>query len=221
MGEMSVGAPFFISIEGVEGSGKSTVVSYLQRFLTCARIDAVFTREPGGTDFAEQLRTLVLAHHDEVCLPETELLLMFAGRHQHVQHVIHPALNTGKWVVCDRFIDATYAYQGAGRGIEHQYIDFLNDWLVKDCQPHCTLLLDVPIQESFKRIGKKNKDRIEMEAHEFFIKVRQAYLERAHNEPQRFVIIDAQQSHEQVAQQVEKALIPFIKQWLQTKKEFV
>jgi dTMP kinase len=213
--------PFFISIEGVEGAGKSTVINYLKRLLSLARIETVFTREPGGTPFAEEIRNLLLKHHEESCLPETELLLLYAGRHQHVQKIIKPALAQGNWVVCDRFVDATYAYQGAGRGIATKHIDQLTNWLLPNLIPDLTLLLDLSVDESFKRISGKRKDRFEVEDHAFFTKIREAYLDRAKNEPKRFTIIDAKQPHEAVAADIEEALSSWISAWFKHQKEMV
>lgn len=185
----------FISIEGVEGVGKSTAVAFLQQYLTSQSIPFVLTREPGGTEIAEAIRQVFLGHYSETMCPDTELLLLFAGRMQNIHHVILPALQQGQWVLADRFVDASFAYQGGGRGVEFSHLQHLASWIQKDLQPDLTLLLDAPITIGMQRVQSRGaKDRMEMEGIEFFERVRQAYLDRAHAEPQRFCVIDAAQS---------------------------
>jgi len=198
-----------ISIEGIEGAGKSTALQFIKQYLTNANIDVVWTREPGGTDFAEKIRTLILHPGDvEKVEPETELLMMFAGRHQHLKMKILPALHAGKWVVTDRFIDASYAYQGGGREIATTYINMLDQWIVGSTYPDLTLLMDISPDEGIKRTEERGteKDRIEQEKLDFFIRVREAYLQRAKQYPERIKIIDASQSLHDVENQIRNEL---------------
>jgi len=191
----------FVTLEGGEGAGKSTVLAALRRAFEDAGIDAVYTREPGGTPLAEQIRGLMLDTHHEPAGPETELLLAFAARAQHVRATIAPALARGRWVISDRFTDASYAYQGAGRGLDLAFIAELERRVV-GLRPALTLLLDVPVDVGLARArGRGAADRIESERNDFFERVRQAYRERAAAEPQRFAVIDAGQPAEAVAQQ--------------------
>ena len=184
----------FISIEGVEGAGKSTILQFVKKYLQDAEVDLALTREPGGTEIAEKIRLLLL-HPDseERILPETELLLMFAGRAQHMQQCIVPWLKAGKWVVSDRFIDASYAYQGGGREIDSRFIEELDRRVVGDVYPDITILLDLPPELGFDRAIQRGmgKDRIEKEKLEFFTRVREMYLLRARQYPDRVVIVDA------------------------------
>jgi len=197
----------FISIEGGEGAGKSTSVAFIQDFLQSRGIELVSTREPGGTQLAEQLRQLLLNHHDEKIDPYTELLMMFAARRQHVTQVIQPALAAGKWVLCDRFTDASYAYQGYGRELPLEFIDNLAKWVHGDTNPDMTCLLDLDIEVGMGRARQRSElDRIESEAMSFFEAVRQGYLSRAKAEPQRFRVIDASQDIPGVEQQLQQAL---------------
>lgn len=197
----------FISIEGGEGAGKSTSVAFIQDFLQSRGIELVSTREPGGTQLAEQLRQLLLNHHDEKIDPYTELLMMFAARRQHVTQVIQPALAVGKWVLCDRFTDASYAYQGYGRELPLEFIDNLAKWVHGDTNPDMTCLLDLDIEVGMGRARQRSElDRIESEAMSFFEAVRQGYLSRAKAEPQRFRVIDASQDIPGVEQQLQQAL---------------
>lgn len=203
----------FISIEGTEGAGKSTALQFVKDYLINANIDVVWTREPGGTDVAEEIRTLVLhPKSSEEIAPETELLLMFAARAQHMQYCILPALNEGKWVATDRFIDASYAYQGGGRGIDLEVIAMLDKWLVGSIYPDLTLLLDVPPDLGFERAAKRgtDKDRIEFEKMDFFVRVRNVYLERAKQNPDRIKIIDASVPIFAVENQIRDVLHEFI-----------
>lgn len=199
----------FITIEGGEGAGKTTVMKFVQDHIQKAGHAVTMTREPGGTVLAEKIRQLLLhPSDDEKVAAETELLLMFAGRAQHLQQCIIPALNSGKWVVSDRFIDASYAYQGGGRGINLHFIADLDRHVVGKYYPDLTLLLDVSPEEGFARAAKRGqeKDRIELEQIEFFKRVREAYLQRANEDPRRIKIIDASQSQESVQAQVAAAL---------------
>lgn len=183
---------FFISFEGIEGVGKSTLVQVIAKYLASRQIAFRLTREPGGTPLAEQLRALLLSHHDEQVTPQTELLLMFAARAQHVANVIKPSLALGEWVLCDRFTDASFAYQGAGRGVNVSLIEELARFCQQDCGPDLTFLLVAPVNIALQRASKRAVlDRFEQEQVAFFERVQQNYLERALLEPDRFCVIDA------------------------------
>jgi len=201
----------FITIEGVEGAGKSSVTCYIQHLLENAEIPCVITREPGGTPIAEAVRKILLTQHDEMMSPDTELLLMFAGRAQHISQVILPALQRGQWVVCDRFTDASFAYQGGGRGIPLSHIRELASWVQGDLEPDMTLLMDLPVEVGFSRLTRRGtKDRIESEGKDFFERVRERYLIRAKKFPDRFHIINAEQDFEFVKEEVVKILKPLM-----------
>jgi dTMP kinase len=196
----------FITIEGIEGVGKSSNVNFIANLIQNAGHQVIVTREPGGTPIAEAIRGIVLSEFDEVTLGETELLLLYAGRLQHVEHVIKPALNQGKWVVCDRFIDATYAYQGAGRGIPIEKIDELNRWTLGEFHPDLTIILDAPVETAFERIHKhRDLDRIEKEKKSFFEKIRQQYLTMA-KQSMRYHVVDASRSLVEVQNTIQKLL---------------
>jgi dTMP kinase len=194
---------FFISFEGIEGVGKSTAIKWVIAHLSQLKIDFVVNREPGGTEISEDIRQVLLQHHTEPMSLETELLLMFACRSQNVSQVVKPALQSSKWVISDRFTDASYAYQGYGRGMPLEKIASLAQWVHGDLQPDVTFLLDAPVEVGFERLKKRrNKDRIESEAFEFFERVRQGYLTLAKNNPQRFCIIQADRPLAEVQQQL-------------------
>ena len=186
----------FITLEGIEGAGKSTVLAELEAQLHRRNVQTLSTREPGGTGIAEAIRELVLERHeDEVLRPRAELLLVFAAREQHLAEVIRPALAAGTWVLCDRFTDATLAYQGAGRGLEEARIRELADWLHGDCWPDLTILLDVPEPVGLARARQRSEpDRFEIEKAEFFHRARACYLDLARAEPGRYRVIDATES---------------------------
>jgi dTMP kinase len=193
--------PRLVTLEGGEGAGKSTVLAALRDALQATGAEVVCTREPGGTPLAEQIRGLLLDTHHEPPAPVTELLLMFAGRAQHVREVLLPALQRGAWVVSDRFTDASYAYQGAGRGGDDGFIAELEHRAV-GIAPGLTLLLDVPVDIGLHRArGRGATDRIESEREEFFERVRAGYLARASAEPERFRVVDATQTMAAVAAQ--------------------
>ena len=201
----------FITIEGGEGVGKSTQIVALRDLLAARGIEVVFTREPGGTRRAERIREMLLETSDEAMPGICELLLMFAARSTHIENVIRPALDRGAWVVCDRFTDATYAYQGGGRGVPREQIATLEKLVQRDLKPDLTLLLDAPLDISSARASARNaaagsSDRFEREQREFFERVRTAYLDRASAEPNRFVLIDAAASVDVVTQSVRHAL---------------
>ena len=192
----------FITLEGGEGVGKTTNLAFIERYLQNHGVEVVRTREPGGTPLGENVRSLLLdsAHVDS----RTELLLVFAARAQHIAEVIRPALDAGHWVISDRFTDASYAYQGGGRGIETSVIGFLEHWVHQELQPDLTLLLDSPLDVGMARArGRGNVDRFESEQEAFFERVRQVYLDRAAAQPQRIKRVDASGSLEDV--QVELA----------------
>jgi len=193
----------FITLEGIEGVGKSTQVARLSKDLTERGIDHVVTREPGGTPLAERIRDLVLNARDEAVSPVAELLLMFAARAVHLANHIEPNLDAGKWVICDRFTDATYAYQGGGRGMDLNYIRQLEIMVQGARRPDLTVLLDAPVEQGMQRARNRNAgaaaDRFESERAEFFERVRDAYRARAAAEPNRISVIDAVQSADRVA----------------------
>jgi len=182
----------FITVEGSEGVGKSSNLAFIEDYLRNAGIDIVRTREPGGTPLGESVRELLLDARQTAMCDDMELLLMFAARAQHLAEVIRPALEAGKWVLCDRFTDATYAYQGGGRGMPMERIQQLEDWVQGELRPDHTLLLDMPVADGLQRAGARSEpDRFEQEQHAFFERVRETYLARAKQEPARIHVIDA------------------------------
>jgi len=203
---------YFITIEGSEGAGKTTQLTFMRDFLERAGYPVTLTREPGGTLLGEELRALLLGHRDDGMALKTETLLMFAARAEHLERVIRPALAAGHWVLCDRFTDATYAYQGGGRGLPMAQIAVLEDWVQGDLRPDLTLLLDLPVAVGRARAGKRSPaDRFERETVEFFERVRVAYRDRAQQHPDRYRIVDAAPPIAIVRAQVEKLLA----QWLE------
>jgi dTMP kinase len=200
---MSTIAGRFLTIEGIEGVGKSTQAARLSAALSARGIAHVVTREPGGTPLAEKIRELVLNSRDEALPPMAELLLMFAARAVHLSNHVEPNLQAGRWVVCDRFIDATYAYQGGGRRLSAAHIRQLEAMVQGTRRPDLTLLLDAPVEQALSRARRRGagavSDRFESERAEFFERVRNAYHERAAAEPDRIARIDASQSAEAVA----------------------
>ncbi len=200
----------FITLEGPEGAGKSTNREYLAEHLRAQGVDVVLTREPGGTPLAERIRELLLAPSDEKMDADTELLLVFAARAQHLAEVIRPALARGAVVLCDRFTDATYAYQGGGRGLSLERIATLEQFVQGDLRPDLTLVFDLPVEIGLSRAAARGRlDRFEQEGQAFFEAVRQAYLARAQAAPQQYTLIDASQSLAQVQQALD-ALLPQI-----------
>jgi len=193
----------FITLEGIEGAGKSTVVDFIEDFLTKEGHDVIKTREPGGTVIGEQIRKILLGNENYTLTYDTELLLVFSARAQHIQEVILPALSLGKIILCDRFTDASYAYQGGGRGIDASRINLLEKWVQGDLRPNLTLLFDLDVSIGMQRTKKRSDaDRFEREEINFFEKIRNTYLERAKNEPQRFRIINSASSLENVKEQI-------------------
>ena len=193
----------FITVEGGEGAGKSTNLDFIHQYLLQAGKKVVMTREPGGTPVGEKIRELLLDKQQTSLSDNAELLLMFAARAQHLEQVILPALQAGSWVLCDRFTDATYAYQGGGRGIDNARIATIENWVQGEIRPDLTVLLDLPIEEGLKRAGNRSEpDRFEQEKHEFFHRVRQAYLDLAKTNPERYRIVDASTSLVDVQKQI-------------------
>ena len=210
----------FLTVEGIEGVGKSTQVPRLAQALGARAIACALTREPGGTPLAEKIRELVLAPGAEVLPDAAELLLMFAARSVHLENFIKPHLEAGRWVICDRFTDATYAYQGAGRGFAFESIAQLERLVQETMRPDLTLLLDAPVAAGLERVRARNAgagralaaDRFERERAEFFERVREGYLARAAAEPERIAVIDARGAIDQVAAQILEALR--VRQWI-------
>jgi len=182
----------FITFEGIEGAGKSTALEFMQKCLQKNGIEVVVTREPGGTKISEAIRKLLLDHNDEVMAADTELLLYFASRAQHIAQVIKPALAAGKIILCDRFTDSSFAYQCGGRGISEKRIEILEQWVHQGLQPDLTILMDLPVSVGRERAKKRSAlDRIEVEQNSFFEKVRAHYLKRAEKYSKRFRVVDA------------------------------
>ena len=197
----------FITLEGGEGAGKSSNIPFIETYLRERGINLLMTREPGGTALSERIRTILLDKQEQHMTSDTELLLMFAARAQHLEQVILPALQTGQWVVCDRFTDATYAYQGGGRGIPDQRIAVLEQWVQGDFRPDQTLIFDLPVATGLARAGERSTpDRFEQENLAFFERVRAAYLQRAEAAPQRYTIIDAAPDLQTVQHQIAATL---------------
>ena len=197
----------FITVEGIEGAGKSTQMQAIGEFLHARGIPTVVTREPGGTRLGEALRDVLLDPDNRGMAADTELLLVFAARAEHLDKVIVPALESGQWVLSDRFTDATYAYQGGGRGIDAARIAVLEQWVQGALRPDLTLLLDLPVGAGMQRIAERNPpDRFEREDGTFFERIRTSYLERAAAEPGRFRRIDASAPPEAVSAQVLQAV---------------
>ncbi len=200
----------FITIEGIEGAGKTSNLQFIRDYLSALGKEVVVTREPGGTPLAEQIRGLLLDHQQAGLCSDSETLLLFAARADHLEKVIYPALATGKWVLCDRFTEATYAYQGGGRGIPLARIALLEEWVQGELRPDLTLLFDVPVILGLDRAARRNSpDRFESEQAAFFERVRTVYLEQARQHAQRYRVIDTSQPHEVVQQQIRSALDEF------------
>lgn len=197
----------FITVEGGEGVGKSSNIEFIASTLKAKGIECIVTREPGGTPLAEEIREVLIQRRAETVHPDTELLLMFAARAQHLNEKIIPALEQGVWVVCDRFTDATFAYQSGGRQLPSEKVSNLETFVQGSLRPDVTLLLDAPIEIGMARASKRAElDRFEEEKVEFFSRVRNTYLERARKDSNRFVVIDASLELEKVQQNIAKAL---------------
>lgn len=212
---MSAREGLFISLEGGEGAGKSTVLAAIRSTLDAAGIAHVVTREPGGTPLGEALRAAVLDPRHAATCAQAELLMMFASRAQLVHEVVRPALAAGRWVVSDRFTDASFAYQGGGRGLPQAEIEALERWSIDGLRPHRTFLLDVPVAVGLGRVAGRGGERDRMEAldHAFFERVRDAYRARAAADPARFVVVDASQPAAAVADAVSSALVALARDW--------
>lgn len=206
----------FITLEGTEGAGKSTNLMFIEQWLRDRGIDVVVTREPGGTAIGEAVRHILLDKQYGEMTPDTELLLMFAARNQHLQEKILPALAAGQWVISDRFTDATYAYQGGARGLPFERIAEIEQWVQKGRFPDRTFVFDLPIEEGMKRVAARAElsgqhiDRFEQEKIDFFEKVRATYLIRAEEAPERYTVLDAQQPLEAVQAQLQAALMSMV-----------
>jgi len=200
----------FITLEGSEGAGKSTAMEAVQAWAQRNGIEFIVTREPGGTPLAEKIRDLLLDKSHTSMSDDTELLLMFAARAQHIHELIRPAIADGQWVLCDRFTDATYAYQGGGRGIANERIAQLEQWVQGELRPDLTILLDLPVEQGLARAGQRGDlDRFEQEQTAFFERVRSAYLERARKFPHQYRVIDASRDVDSVRQQIVEVLTGF------------
>ncbi len=200
----------FITVEGIEGTGKSTNIHFLASLIEAAGYDVLQTREPGGSPIAEQIRQLILDHDQELMPPITELLLFFAARSLHLQNKILPALKEGKWVICDRFADASYAYQGVGRKLGVKRVERLKEWVLDGLEPDLTVLLDAPAEIGMSRAAARGEgDRMDNETLVFYQRVRGAYLELADAHPERFVVIDASLSLDRVQEAIGRAMTQF------------
>lgn len=204
----------FVTLEGPEGAGKSTNLGYVADALRRAGCAPLLTREPGGTPIAERMRGILLEHHEEPMDPDAELLLVFAARAQHLSRVIRPALAQGRVVISDRFTDATYAYQGGGRGIDAARIAALESWTQGELRPDLTLVLDVPVEVGMARARARSAlDRFESEQRAFFDGVRSTYLQRAAANPERYRVVDASGELAQVQRDLEPVIEEILERW--------
>jgi dTMP kinase len=211
---MSVTRGLFITVEGGEGVGKSTNIAFMKQVLEQEGLEVIITREPGGTPLAEEIREVLIKNREEKVVSETELLLMFAARAQHLYQKILPALERGICVISDRFTDATYAYQSGGRGVPSEKVALLENFVQGDIRPDITFLFDAPIEVGMSRAQKRGAlDRFEEEEVSFFNRVRENYLQRAAQEPARFKIIDASQSLDAVQKDLKDELLKKEKQF--------
>ncbi len=201
----------FISFEGGEGAGKTTQIERLAAFLREQGIDVVVTREPGGTEVGEAIRQVLLDKSLPAMEPDTELMLMYAARVEHVRKLIRPALDAGKWVLSDRFADASHVYQGAGRGLDPERIDALEQWSLQGFTPDRTIVFDLPVAQGMARVRSRGAtDRFEEEQQSFFERVRQGYLDRAARYPERFVVIDAARGIDEVTAELIDVVTPWL-----------
>ena len=197
----------FITLEGIEGVGKTSNLAYIRELLQQHGRECIETREPGGTPLGESLRSILLEHRHDGMSPDAELLLMFAARAEHIARVILPALIAGKYVLCDRFTEATYAYQGGGRGVSDSKIADLENWVQGELRPDLTIVLDAPIHIGRARAGRRSEpDRIEKEHDDFFTRVRDTYLRLAEHYPQRIAVVDADMTLDDVRDQIKRVL---------------
>ncbi len=199
----------FITLEGVDGAGKTSHIEFIKEYLTNLKLDFIMTREPGGTELGERLREILL--HDEM-RPKTETILMFAARNEHIEKVIRPGLTSGAIVISDRFTDASYAYQSGGKGVEDEEIDVLKDLVQKNLQPDLTFLFDLPVEVSIKRLKKTRKlDKFEKEEKDFHENVRKKYLMIAKNNPKRFSVLNSEKSIDEIQSQIKIKLDELLK----------
>ena len=199
----------FITLEGVDGAGKTSHIEFIKEYLTNLKLDFIMTREPGGTELGERLREILL--HDEMT-PKTETILMFAARNEHIEKVIRPGLTSGAIVISDRFTDASYAYQSGGKGVEDEEIDVLKDLVQKNLQPDLTFLFDLPVEVSIKRLKKTRKlDKFEKEEKDFHENVRKKYLTIAKNNPKRFSVLNSEKSIDEIQSQIKIKLDELLK----------
>lgn len=199
----------FITLEGVDGAGKTSHIEFIKEYLTNLKLDFIMTREPGGTQLGERLREILL--HDEMT-PKTETILMFAARNEHIEKVIRPGLTSGAIVISDRFTDASYAYQSGGKGVEDEEIDVLKDLVQKNLQPDLTFLFDLPVEVSIKRLKKTRKlDKFEKEEKDFHENVRKKYLMIAKNNPKRFSVLNSEKSIDEIQSQIKIKLNELLK----------
>ncbi len=204
----------FITVEGGEGAGKTTQLAFMRDYLERVGCRVTLTREPGGTPLGEEIRSLLLGHRHDGMAMAAETLLMFAARAEHLERVVRPALAAGHWLLCDRFTDATYAYQGGGRGLPPERIAILEEWVQGELRPDLTLLFDLPVAVGLERTGRRGAaDRFEREEADFFERVRAVYLDRAWQHPDRYRIVDAARPVEAVRAEVEAILAA----WLERK----
>ncbi len=209
----SAGPGRFITLEGVEGAGKTTALEAVASYLAERGHAPLVTREPGGTDLGEAVRGLLLDHAGEGMHGDTEALLIFAARAEHLHRVVRPTLAAGQWVLCDRFTDATYAYQGAGRGLGSGRVAVLEDWVQGNLRPDLTLVLDLPVSQGRARAGGRSApDRFEREQDAFFERVRDCYLQRATDDPERVRVIDASQDQAAVGLALRQTLDTWLRE---------
>jgi len=199
----------FITLEGVDGAGKTSHIEFIKEYLTNLKFDFIMTREPGGTELGERLREILL--HDEMT-PKTETILMFAARNEHIEKVIRPGLTSGAIVISDRFTDASYAYQSGGKGVEDEAINVLKDLVQKNLKPDLTFLFDLPVDVSIKRLKKTRKlDKFEKEEKDFHENVRKKYLMIAKNNPKRFSVLNSEKSIDEIQSQIKIKLDELLK----------
>ena len=219
MDKLNICRGFFITLEGMEGAGKTSSAKFIEEYFLKNKIDFIMTHEPGGTEIAEKIRKVLLAHYSEKMTSFTELFLYFAGRAQHFEQVIMPALKLGKCVISDRFTDASFAYQGAGRGIPYKHIKTLENWVQEDIRPDITLIFDIDPKIGLARIKSEGEmDRIESEEIAFFERIRKYYLKCVKENSARYKLIDASQSLEKIKEEIYLILDKYTKKPLFLKR---